>query len=244
MDQINSLALRQAVDDYLDSLIRNLPSEQELTARQAVSPRFKRRMQYLIRKARRLEARRKTKQGRSVQRETRIPLRHRKRLLAMVILIAILTSAFSISASREAIVGFVVQIYEKFSTIVFNNPTESTTVPSISGISDAITDQLPADLPKGYKITDQSNLIGFIQIIYVNESGQELIFTKQEKGGLRIDIDTEGIQTETVLLDPYQGIYYTNKGQNSLIWEDDQFAYSIIGIITKEEMITMAISTK
>ena len=42
----------------------------------------------------------------------------------------------------------------------------------------------------------------------------------------------------------YKGIFYANKGQNNLVWEDDYYAYAITGEIDKQEMIVLAISTK
>lgn len=80
-------------------------------------------------------------------------------------------------------------------------------------------------------------------MIYTNEAGIELIYIKQEKAGTRIDINTEGIQTESILVNQNQGIYYSNKGMNDLIWIDDVYVHSIIGKVSKNEMMNMAIST-
>ncbi len=242
MDQPNSPALKQAADAYLHSLLRGLPTEESLAESLVLSQRFEHRMQRLILKARRLESRRKSRQARSNQPKTRQNLRDRKRLVAIMIIVMILASAFSVSASREAILGFVIQVYEKFSTITFDQPAQSDAASSSPVQSSDIADHFPKYLPEGYKVAEQMTLIGFVQIIYANESGRELIFIKQDKSGLQIGIDTEGIQTETVEVNLSQGIFYANKGQSNLIWSDERFAYSIIGILTKEELIKMASS--
>ncbi|HEY5465598.1 MAG TPA: DUF4367 domain-containing protein, partial [Clostridia bacterium] len=138
-----------------------------------------------------------------------------------MIIITIMASAFSISASRDAIVGFMVRTYEKFSTIIF---TRTPTAPGQSSNTvdpGKITDRLPTDLPKGYVLSEQTNLRRFVQMIYTNEAGIELIYIKQEKAGTRIDINTEGIQTESILVNQNQGIFYSNKGMSGLIWIDD-----------------------
>lgn len=235
MDQSYSPAMQQMVHEYLDSLIRDLPAEKDLAALQVLSARFNRRMQRLVRRDR--------AQAQLVRPERRTHMGHRKRLVILVIIITIMASAFSISASRDAIVGFMVRTYEKFSTIIFTRTPTATGQSSNTVDPGKITDRLPTDLPKGYVLTDQLNGKSLVQMIYTNEAGQELIYNKIEKAGTRIDIDTEGIQTESIMVNQYQGIFYSNKGMSGLIWADDIYAHSIIGKVSKNEMINMAIST-
>ena len=235
MDDPNDLILKKAVDQYLASLLQDLPAENDLAESQILSSRFQKRMQRMIRKARRMD---------HVQPEKKINYHNKKRLVIIVAIITILAAAFTVNASREAIIGFVVQVYERFSTITFRHSTESASTNQTVDPNEVITDHLPTYLPQGYKQSDQSIYIEVIGIIYTNEFDQEIVFTKIVKDGTRIDIDTEGIQTESITINGYQGIFYSNKGQSSLIWSDEKYAYSIIGKITKEEMINMAISTK
>lgn len=234
MDDPNDLILKKAVDQYLASLLCDLPAEKYLSESQVLSSRFQKRMQRMIRKARRMD---------HVQPEKKINYRNKKRLVIIVAIITILAAAFTVYASREAIVGFVIQVYDRFSTISFRHSAE--TASTNHTIDDeVITDHLPTYIPQGYKQSEQSSLIEVIEIIYTNDSAQEIVFTKIIKAGTKIDIDTEGIQIEKVTINGYQGIFYSKKGQSSLIWSYEKYAYSIIGKITKEEMINMAISTK
>ncbi len=236
--------LIRSVHAYMDSLIRDLPSESALAAAHTLSFRFRRRMRRLVRYARRLESGPGREPMRRAEIQTRSHSVRRKRLVILVVILTILTMAITVSANREAIGRFVVQVYEKFSTIIFSS-TPTSADPS-SGTDDpgSITDHLPTDLPDGYSLAEQTSTFNCLRMIYVNEAGQNLLFVKGIKSGLRIDIDTEGIQTESFLIGEYQGIYYFNKGMGGLIWEDDLYGYSIIGEITKEETLNMAISTK
>ncbi len=168
----------------------------------------------------------------------------RKRLMILVVILTILAMAITVSANREAIGRFVVQVYEKFSTIIFSSTPTSSVPSSLPDDPGSITDHLPTDLPDGYSLAEQTGSVYFLQIIYVNATDQKLLFVKDVKSGLRIDIDTEGIQTESVWIGQCQGIYYVNKGMSGLIWEDETYGYSILGIITKDEMVRMANSTK
>ncbi|NLN45956.1 MAG: DUF4367 domain-containing protein [Clostridiaceae bacterium] len=236
--------LLQKINEYMGSLLCELPSEQELADIQVLSFRFKRRMQRLVRKAQQRESELPQKKRFPLQ---RIPHPHasvRKRLVILVIIITILTTAFAVSASRDAIVGFVVQVFEKFSTIIFNSsPTESEPLSMPTDPRD-ITEHLPTAVPDGYSLSEQTGSEYFVRLIYTNTEGHYLLFVKEEKSSVRIDINTEGIQTESILIGEYRGIYYFNLGTGGLIWEDDWYAYSILGEITKDEMIHMAYSTK
>jgi hypothetical protein len=235
MDDPNDLILKKAVDQYLASLLHDLPAEKDLSESQVLSSRFQKRMKRMIRKVRRMH---------QDQPEKKINYRNKKRLVIVVAIVTVLAAAFTVNASREAIVGFVIQVYDRFSTISFRHSAETTSTNHTIDNDEVITDHLPTYLPQGYKLSDQSSLIEVIEIIYTNESSQEIVFTKIVKKGTRIDIDTEGIQIEEVTINGYQGIFYSKNGQSSLIWSYEKYAYSIIGKITKEEMINMDISTK
>lgn len=69
---------------------------------------------------------------------------------------------------------------------------------------------------------------------------------EQQEAGYRISagLDTEGAEVEQLTVNGYPGFYYTKNNMASLIWADNDFAYSIIGKITKEIMIDLANSTK
>lgn len=226
MEHVRPHNLKDLSDAYLDYLLQDLPSEEEIARQQVLSDRFLRRMDDLVGKARR-------------------PIRiWKKRLLVAAIICALLASAASVYANRDAVANFIVHVYEKFTSIVFQQPTESSEPTSEPALASGLSDKLPIDMPQGYKVSDQLLLKGYIQIVYTNEAGQELLFTKQEKSGLHIGIDTEGAVIEEMAINGNRGIFYTNKGQNNLIWEDASYAYSIIGKIDKQVMIGLATSTK
>jgi len=70
------------------------------------------------------------------------------------------------------------------------------------------------------------------------------LFTVQDKSGLQIGIDTEGAAFEELVIQGQKGIFYANKGHKNLVWEDEEYAYTITGKITKQALLDMAISTK
>ena len=271
MEQTSQQKIKAITDAYLDSLLVDRPSEDELASQQVLSDRFLRRMNRLVRKARRQQTKKDQVDARSAgarsmtttetptatttgtpagattatpaEQPIRLNSRLKKRLLVAVIILTILASAVGVSASREVIVGFIVSVFERFSTIVFNTPTETTDSRQDPSDSNDLWSREPSVIPAGYHQTEQSLVINSWQIIYANEAGQEIIYAQMEKSTLQMIIDTEGTQIEEMTVKGYKAIYYANKGMHNVIWEDDRYAYTISGIITKDEIIRMANST-
>lgn len=165
-----------------------------------------------------------------------LPQRNRRLLVAAIVL-AILVSMFSMTAAREPVVRFLVQTYEKFSHIVFGTPeTSAGQVPAV--------DKAPSWLPAGFVQSEMLETADSIQIIYVNEHREELIFERHDARSINLDVDTEGVTTETVTVGPSRGTCYVNKGTLTLIWQDGPNAYLISGRIDKESALKMANATK
>jgi hypothetical protein len=239
--------LKSALDHYLLQSISGFPNEQELALKQSFSIDFENRMQRLIRKAEVTEL--------SLSSVSRIDHQasnkrwspsSRKRFVLAAILLAILISVFSVSVARESVFDFFVKIYETFSTIVFHKDANQTVPPTTDSISpqEGTAAMVPTILPTGYKQVDQLTASGFMQIVYANSVGDELIFERQLSDHFQMMVDTERITVEHVQIRQAQGLFYANKGMQTLIWQEGSFAYSIFGKITKDELMFIANSTK
>jgi hypothetical protein len=226
MQTFHSADIKDLSDAYLEFLLADLPSEEDLAKDQAISRRFIRRMDRLVRENR------------------RIPKSWKRMLLVAALVGTILAAAVSTYAYREAIAEFFITIYEKYSEIVF--PTSSETSQYTNGSEPAygLEDNLPSNIPAGYQESDRLLLIGLLQITYTDDSGNVLLYDKSEQGNQTIGINTEGVEVEEIIVNEYKGLYYSNLGQNSFLWADGVYVHRIIGIIAKEDIIDMVKSTK
>ena len=217
--------IKALTDEFMDRPLADFPSEDELAQQQVLSDRFLRRMEKLIQKARKKQ----NKIDRQLfASDSKSKTTTRKRLLVAVIIVAILASAISVYANREAVASFIIEVFEKFTSIRFPQTTEP---------SGEITDHLPALIPAGYTLSEKITTSSLVQIVYTDEAGTELIFMKAPKSGAQFGLDTEGADVEQLTVNGYPGYYYTKNSLGSLIWADNYYAYSIIGKITKEAMI-------
>jgi len=240
------------LSEYLRQSLADLPTEDELAATMTLSPEFEARMLPLLAKARKMEDRMKKAELTSITFSTskKIPVRrtkftNRKRLIAVMLVLAVLASTLSISAARERLFDFFIQIYERYSELSFIKPNQTTeTTPVTDPASKNSEGLLPDRIPTGYVETDRLELVGLVQIVYADKAGSEVMFSRHLADGLKIGINTEGIQTENVTIHGTNGLYYSNKGIQNVIWKEGPFVYTLSGQIEKEVLISMAEGTK
>lgn len=226
MQTFYSADIKDLSDAYLEFLLADLPSEEDIAKDQALSRRFIRRM------------------DRVVQEKHKTPRSWKRLLLVAALVSTILAAAVSTYAYREDISNFFIRVYEKYSEIIFPKPSETSKSTNGSEPSHGLEDNLPVSIPAGYQESDRLLLIGLLQITYTDDSGNMLLYDKSEQGNQTIGINTEGIEVEELMVNGYKGIYYSNLGQNNLIWADGVYIHGITGIIAKEDIIDMAKSTK
>lgn len=226
MEPLSQTRMKTLTDAYLESLLADLPSEAELAGQQILSKRFLRRM------------------GRLAGGNRRTPRTWKKTLLVAAIVGTILATAVSAYAYRETIATFFVEVYEKYSERIFPSQSETNDPANESEPGNGLEDNLPSEIPAGYKETDRLLLKGLLQITYTDAAGNILLFDKTEQGNQRIGINTEGVEVEEMMVNGHQGLYYSNLGQNNLLWTDGKYVYFITGIITKEAIINIANTTK
>jgi len=160
---------------------------------------------------------------------------------AAVILVAVimaLTVAFSVKAIREPIIDFIIKTYKTFTTIFFD-ADDGIEKPYPDIIEDVY---LPEYMPKDYIMVEHKNYLSHVETIY-SDGNDDLIF-EQYMAVVRLGVDTESVELEEIIINGKVLLFFSNKGMNHLLWTDDTYAYQIMGVIDKEEMIKMVKLTK
>src|SRR5690554_6282731 len=101
MQPFHSADIKDLSDAYLEFLLADLPSEEDIAKDQALSRRFIRRM------------------DRVVQEKYKTPRSWKRLLLVAALVSTILAAAVSTYAYREDISNFFIRVYEKYSEIIF-----------------------------------------------------------------------------------------------------------------------------
>jgi hypothetical protein len=214
-------ALREAQNQNTDALLEAAHGEEH-----AFSAAFERSMARLVNAQR--------KPGHAL-----VSARPRRAALALAAALVLMASLMlTVSALREPVLRLIVVSQEKYSDVSYDG-TE--------GLPNTLeTLYAPAKLPWSYRL-DETQTIDyetFYQLIYCGDTDAEIIYTQIVIAGTRMTIDTEGVETQRVLVGGREGIYYSNKGFQSVIWDDGQYSYTLIGKATKAQLLRAARSLR
>lgn len=154
------------------------------------------------------------------------------------IVVALLVSATILTASVEALrtptMRFFARVYETFTQIfVVEDTTDSSVLPPFVPCA-------PTYVPEGYEVSSVQTVERHQRIRYVNESGRRISFTQSRSSNLSIHIDTEGVDYTEIRIGDYEGIIYSNKGTNAVVFTDNTYLYTLSSTIDRAELIKMA----
>ena len=154
------------------------------------------------------------------------------------IVVALLVSATILTASVEALrtptMRFFARVYETFTQIfVVEDTTDSSVLPPFVPCA-------PTYVPEGYEVSSVQTLERHQRIRYVNESGRRISFTQSRSSNISITIDTEGVDYTELRIGNYEGITYSNKGTNMVVFTDNTYLYTLSSTIDRAELIKMA----
>lgn len=158
-------------------------------------------------------------------------------IFAFVLLLTLTTTVFSVEALRTPVVNFFVEVYEKFSHIVFLDDA------SPNSKLDIIEDYLmPQYIPKGFELQKEEVYNNLASYEYRDINGRIITYEQSIFNENNVMIDTENTITEDILINGTNGVFYSNKGYDNLIflWEDYIFIFSAPSEIGKEELVQIA----
>jgi len=160
-----------------------------------------------------------------------------KRVACIIIAIIVIatTTVFSVEALRKPFINFIIEIYEKYSTIIFDGEgkTESD-APLI------FENHKPSYIPDGYEISRSEELLMYQFIEYTNEDGNIIMFEQSLGDNSQVGIDTENTETEIIEINTYSGIYFENKGFKTIIFSNNTYVFILTGNLEKSELIKIA----
>ena len=160
---------------------------------------------------------------------------------AAVIMIAIFTAlsitTFSVEALRTPVVNFFIEIYEKFTAIVFHSD-DSTNISD--GFPESILEiRVPKNIPDGYMLSDIQNHGTVVQVTYSIKNENPIDFEQGVIANTITAIDTEGIVAENIEINGYDAVHYKNKGISTLVWTDGEYGYKLSGAVEKDILVMM-----
>lgn len=165
--------------------------------------------------------------------------RHMAGQVAIVLLMFTLAfaSLMSVEAIRVPVMRFFTEVHETFTRIVFGTEEDTTAFP------EAIEQvYLPDFIPEGFTLEYEVNDPAFIVLSYAKE--EETLGWMQYCVGQAFYVDTEGTALEEFTQNGITYLYYENKGQRRLIWEQYGYTFICDGKLSRDQLLLIAESIK
>ncbi len=157
-------------------------------------------------------------------------------IIIAVIIIALTSTVLSVDALREKIKNFVIETFEKFSIVVYND--------NLNTIEQIKEYYSPSYIPKGYEISrvEKGEIDNYI--LYKNKNGSEIHYTQICLSYQQSYIDTHNCIIEEI--DKYLFIRKESINRNAIYFSDKNYSYEIVsfGDLDKEELLKIAQSLK
>lgn len=160
----------------------------------------------------------------------------KKIILALAaVFILFITMVFSVTAIREPVVRFIVEMYERFSTVFFDKDGETPEPPTTLEIIFE-----PSWLPDGYELNPDMSMEAedSRDVFYIQDNN--VLAYSQSVLSIGLVIDTENTEAKIVLLNGREALLYHNKGLQTIVWDDGQYAFSLTGSVSANEILRMA----
>lgn len=214
----DELLLKEALQIYQEKALTDMTND-EILEKITFTENFEKKMQKLIKSQKKPYYNMTNSIGKRVA-------------CVLVAVIVLFTMVMSVSAIREPFIKFIVETFDKYSTINFaEKPTQATQ--SFERI-------IPEYIPTGFEITTDNYYDIYSFIEYKNETGN--IFTLQQRycDENHMLIDTENTQPQKILINNEEAIYYEKSDTKYLVFTRGEYGFILIGNLEKEEIIKIA----
>lgn len=231
MDGLLKAAFSQMVEQEYKERRKEFPKHQ-------FSPQFEHSMEELLRTGRIADkAEKKDKREFSLLALMR-PIRSRRVVLAMVVLMVCLFGA-TVSGTNPIIIWLHDSWMEQHGDYVELESREKEEKPSQGEFKKYELTQIP----DGYKMEEEffDENIGIYYMYYINEEGSTFTFcqSKKENGNLG-NITADRKDMEQVRVDEFEGYYVKDREAENFVLSSDEYMLLFSGNFSKKEFLTMA----
>ena len=226
---VNRDKLYEAFDLYSKEFCDTLPSDEEL-GNISFSDEFEEKMRKLIEKQKKFYYYWVNTAG--------------KRAAAIIaaLFVGLTAVTFGVKAIREPFLRFIVETFEKFSSIIFMNDDDNSGQSSVSADADFEFEAIePQYIPEGFILDSKNEDIVIYQEMYFNaDKTQSINYIQTLTNDTILQVDTENTTYDKITINDCEGIAYSKNGINTVMFNTKTYVFSIYGTINMEEIIKIA----
>ncbi|MHB8065221.1 MAG: DUF4367 domain-containing protein [Ruminiclostridium sp.] len=169
----------------------------------------------------------------------------RTAVVFLVFLLSFTILVSSVQAFRTRFFNFMIEIGKEFTSINLKEKEESNNSRFANDIpSDWKNVYIPQYVPEGYKISDTNSLVTQKTIHYTAVNKALIVFIQYSDKDTNIRVDTENAKVSWIVINDEESIVSEKGGMTTAVWHNSDCAFSLIGHISKEELIKMAESVE
>lgn len=217
--------LREAFDLYVRRQDALLPTEEELSS-VTLSPEFHARMAKLLARRKRGYYHMFGTWGRRVA------------SILIALLIATTTVTVSVKALREKVIEFFTEVFDTHTVVTFVDDTPD--VPD----KIALEPRKPSYIPDGYVVETEEYLNASYRVAYINDNSDRIVYRQRWKDSSEIILDTENVQPCEITVGSCHVIAYISKGTTFITFADEEYVYTLSGVLSVETLIKISESIK
>ena len=156
-----------------------------------------------------------------------------KRIACIIVIFVVgaFATVMNVEAARNAIAQFFISVFEEFSNITYSGDEKAPeTIEQVYGIAYDLSDyNIDFEIKSEYSYS-----IGY------SKNADNIVFTQDIKSNYDVNWDTEGTTVENIMLGEVEAVCFFNKGYYNLIWNTDEYVFSVSTNISKDALIEMA----
>lgn len=217
--QKNMDILIRALDAYAKECDEALPMEE---GSEAFSEAFEKNMQNLIKRQKRFYFSYIHTFGK------------RAACIALVVIVGLFATVFSVKALREPFVDFVVETYNKFTKIFTAGEQSNINEKPVFEIYE------PQYIPQGFTAEESVMTDAVYNRIYTTTDGRFIDYSQGIGENAQSYIDAETTVYEKIFVHSFEAVYYESKGVNGVVFSDGYYIFSVSGYVSKEDILKIA----
>lgn len=229
---VNRDKLYEAFDLYSKEFCDTLPSDEEL-GNISFSDEFEEKMRKLIEKQKKFYYYWVNTAG--------------KRAAAIIaaLFVGLTAVTFGVKAIREPFLRFIVETFEKFSSIIFMNDDDNSGQSSISADAEIEFEAVePSYIPEGFVLESKIDDLLWFQTTYISSNNKIVTYTQMSSNDAIVQADTEDTTYDKLQINGFEAISYSKNGTNTVVFNSDKYVFTVTGSVDMDEIIKIAESIK
>ena len=225
-EKIFDLMLEEASKLYVENLVAEYPSPEELEGKYTFSPKFEAWIEGIIKSERRRLKRKAFKRTLNIV----LNIGQKAATIMCCAFALSLLLAFTVPPIRVAILNFVTETNEDYIEMDLKTKEET----------NGIIGNIDIDMPKDFEIIDIDKTDALLSITYQNNEGAT-IFLERYIGTAGTIIDSENSGFKKIAIGEEDGYILLKNDKTTVICHDEDYGYTIISSdISHEELIEIA----